>query len=124
MPSSSVTCNIYKPLKRINQECSGGAVLPITSTRPSGVVTVDLMDLCGAEGFQSRCFGTRPFCWSPFPPLQPREGQRPGAELGQHLSQTLPCHSAPLLRLQPPHLFQELRRSVSQACTDNCGVDS
>lgn len=60
LPSSSVTCNIYKPLKRINQEGNGGAVLPITRARPSGFVTVDLMDLCDAEGFQSCCFGTRP----------------------------------------------------------------
>lgn len=60
LPSSSITCNIYKPLKGINQEGTGGAVLPITGTRPSGFVTVDLMDLCDAEGFQSRCFGTRP----------------------------------------------------------------
>lgn len=95
-------------------------MLPITRTGPSGFVTVELIDLCDAEGFQSRCFGTRPL----FPPLQPREGRRPEAELGQHLSQTLRRYSAPSLRLQPPHLFQELRRSVSLACTDNCGVHS
>lgn len=60
LPCSSIAFNIYKPLKRINQGGTGGAVLPITSARPSGFVTVDLMALCVAEGFQSRCFGTRP----------------------------------------------------------------
>lgn len=60
VPSSSIKCNIYKPLKRINPECNGGAVLPISSTGPSGFVTVDLIDWCDADGFQSRCFGTRP----------------------------------------------------------------
>lgn len=60
LSSSSITCNIYKPLKRISLEGNDGALLPITSTKPSGVVTVDLMDPCDAEGFQSCCFGTRP----------------------------------------------------------------
>lgn len=60
LPSSGITSNIYKPLRRINQEGTGGALRPITSARPSGFVTVDLMDLCDAEGFQSCCFGTRP----------------------------------------------------------------
>lgn len=104
LPSSGITSNIYKPLRRINQEGTGWALRPITSAKPSGFVTVDLMDLCDAEGFQSCCFGTRPLL-KPFPPQRSREGQTPGADLWQHFSQTLRCYSGPLLRLQPPHFF-------------------
>ncbi|KAF3854930.1 hypothetical protein F7725_022985, partial [Dissostichus mawsoni] len=89
-PSSSKTCNIYKPLRRINQKGTGGAALPITSTRPSGCVTVDVMDLCHAEGFNHAALGQD---------QQPREGQRPGAELGQHFSQTLRLLLCPLVTL-------------------------
>lgn len=94
LPCSSKTCNIYKPLKRINLESIGRAGPPITCTRPAGFVTVELMDLCDDEGFQSRCFGTRPSLeW--LSPQQPTEGRRPEAELWQHFSQTVWCYFAP-----------------------------
>lgn len=116
LPSSSITCNIYKPLKRISLECIDGAVLPITSTRPSGFVTVDLMDLCDAEGFQSRCFGTRPLLELSPSSAVDRKAEAWGVSWDhtphKHCDVTLP---APLLELQAPHLFQELRRSDSQA---------
>lgn len=58
LPSGNITFNIYKPLNRINHKGSGGALLPITSARPPGFVTEPFNG--HTEGFQSRCFGTRP----------------------------------------------------------------
>lgn len=73
MPSSSVAYNIYKPLKRINLQATSRAVFPISSSGPSGLVTVDLMDLCGGGGFQSCCSGTRPLAeWTPSSLVQRR----------------------------------------------------
>lgn len=109
LPSGNITFNIYKPLNRINHGGHWWALLPISSTRPPGFVTVDLMDLGNVEGFQSRCFGMRPL----LKPGYIEKGRGPEAKLGQHFAQTLQCYCEPFLKLQPPHLFQEPRRSVS-----------
>lgn len=120
LPSSHITFNIYKPLKRINQEGLGRALLPITSVRPPGFVTVGLIDLGGTRGVQSCCFGTRPL--SKLGGVEKARG--PGPSLDNTLRKHCDVCASPLLRPQPPHLFQELRGSVSQACADNCGVGS
>lgn len=83
LPRSTVTCNIYKPLKRINLGASGRAQPPITSTGPPG--SVALMDLCGADRFYQAALGQGTLIVGPqVPGQEPRTGHRPRAELGQH----------------------------------------
>lgn len=115
LPSSTITCNIYKPLKRINLGGSGRAALPITSTRPSGFVTVDLMDLCDAERFQSCCSGTRPLLEPSLPSATQRRAEARGPSWDSTSHRHCSVSAAPLLQLQPPHLLQERRGSGSQA---------
>lgn len=124
LPSSSITFNIYKPLKRINQEGTGRAVLPITRARPSGFADCRFNGPVWCRGVSITLLWDKTLVGDHSLLSSPEKDRGPGAELGQHFSQTVWCYFAPLLRLQPPHLFQELRRSVSQACTDNCGLDS
>ena len=94
LPSSSTTCNIYKPLKRINLGGSGWAAPPITSTRPLGYVKVDLMDLCDAQ------WSITPLWDKTLAGVEsllsyPEKGRGLGLSWRQHFSQTLLGYSNP-----------------------------
>lgn len=122
LPSSSITFNIYKPLNRINQEGTGGAQLPISSARPSGFVTVDLMNRATRTGFTLAALGQDPLLKPSS--VEKRKSEAPGLSLDSTSHKTLWCCSEPLLRLQLPHLLQELRRSVSPDVQIIVRVDS
>lgn len=123
LPSSTVTCNIYKPLKRINLGGSGRAALPITSTSPSGFVTMNLMDLCDVERFQSCCSGTRPSLEPGLPSAAQRRAEARGLSWGSTSPRHCSVSAAPLLQLQPTHLLQERWGSASGS-TDYCEVET
>lgn len=118
LPSSSITFNIYKPLNRINQEGTGGAPLPISSARPSGFVTEDLMNRATRTGFSLAALGQDPLLKPSS--VEKRKSSAPGLSLDSTSHKALWCCSDPLLRLQLPHLLQELRRSDSPERPDNC----
>lgn len=97
-------------------------MLPISSTRPSGFVTVDLMDLCDAERFQSCCFGTRPLI-EQLPPQQLREGQRPRAELWTAFLTNAVVLLCPPVAATTTSFIPGAKKVSLSGCTHYCEVD-
>lgn len=110
MPFGNITLNIYKLLKRIDHGDTGGALLPIPSTRPPGFGTEHFNG--HSDGFQSRCFGTRPL-------LRPSWAEEDRG-LRLNSDEALHKHHEVTLRL----LYSRSWEGHSQACADNCGGDS
>lgn len=110
--SSSITYNINKPLKRINLEGSRGAAPAITSIRPQALLLQIYLTCVMERGFNHAALRKDP-CRIRVPPQQPADVQRPGAEWGQHLSQTLWCLSALLWWNYQPLIYSKSREGQS-----------
>lgn len=124
LPSSTITCNIYKPLKRINLQGSGGG-----SASNHQDQAFRLCD-CGFNGPVRRravsitlLWDEGP-CWSRVSPQQTQgSAEARGLSWDRHFWQTLRRYSAPLLMLQPPFIPGPEKVSLS-GCSDYCEGES
>lgn len=123
LPSSSITYNIYRPLKGQSRGQQQGS----TSNhqhQPSGFVIVDLMDLCDAEEFSIMLLWDETLAGVKSLLARPGKGRGPGLSWDSTSRQTTLMFLCPLVQATTNSFIPGAEKVSLSSCSDYCEVRS